>query len=191
MICHLFKGGIGTSSRQVQIDSMTYTIGVLVQANYGGRAPLTIVGVPVGKEISDLMPLWDPIRSEEDRGSIIVVVATDAPLLPHQLKRLARRVPIGISRLGGYASNGSGDIFIAFSTANLGAASREIDQMIKMIPNDKMSKLFEATAQATEESILNALVAAETMVGKNNTTVYELPEDRLIEILKKYNRIKK
>jgi D-aminopeptidase len=191
MICHLFKGGIGTSSRQIQIDSMTYTIGVLVQANYGGREPLTITGVPVGKEISDLMPLWDPIRSEEDRGSIIVIVATDAPLLPHQLKRLARRVPIGISRLGGYASNGSGDIFMAFSTANSGAASREIDQMIKMIPNDKMSKLFEATVQATEESILNALVAAETMVGKNNTTVYELPEDRLIEILKKYNRIKK
>ena len=191
MICHQFKGGIGTSSREVQIDSTTYTLGVLVQANYGTRQSLTIAGVPVGKEITDQMPLWDPLRSEEDRGSIIVIVATDAPLLPHQLKRLARRVPIGISRLGGYGGNGSGDIFIAFSTANSGAANREKDQTIKMIPNDKMSILFEATAQATEESILNALVAAETMVGKNNTKVYELPEKEVTEILKKYGRIKK
>ena len=190
MICHAFKGGIGTSSRQVQIDSSTYTLGVLVQANYGNRKSLTIAGVPVGREISDLMPLWDPIRSDEDRGSIIVIVATDAPILPHQLKRLARRVPIGISRLGGYGGNGSGDIFIAFSTANSGVADREKDQLVKMLPNDKISSLFEATAQATEESILNALVAAETMVGKNNTTVYEIPEERVIEILKKYGRIK-
>ncbi len=191
MICHLFKGGIGTSSREVIIDSTTYTLGVLVQANYGNRKSLTIAGVPVGKEITDQMPLWDPIRSEEDRGSIIVIVATDAPLLPHQLKRLARRVPIGISRLGGYGGNGSGDIFIAFSTANNEAADREKTQMVEMIPNDNMSKLFEATAQATEESILNALVAAETMVGKNNTTIYELPEEKVIDILKKYDRIKK
>lgn len=191
MICHLFKGGIGTSSREVIIDSATYTIGVLVQANYGSRESLTIAGVPVGKEITNHMPLWDPIRTEEDRGSIIVIVATDAPLLPHQLKRLARRVPIGISRLGGYGGNSSGDIFIAFSTANNEAADREKKQMVEMIPNDKMSRLFEATAQATEESILNALVAAETMVGKNNTTVYELPEKKVIEILKKYGRIKK
>nr|WP_237701636.1 P1 family peptidase [Algoriphagus machipongonensis] len=186
-----FKGGIGTSSREVIIDSATYTIGVLVQANYGSRESLTIAGVPVGKEITNHMPLWDPIRTEEDRGSIIVIVATDAPLLPHQLKRLARRVPIGISRLGGYGGNSSGDIFIAFSTANNEAADREKKQMVEMIPNDKMSRLFEATAQATEESILNALVAAETMVGKNNTTVYELPEKKVIEILKKYGRIKK
>ncbi len=191
MICHQFKGGIGTSSRQITINSKTYTLGVLVQANYGGRSPLTIAGVPVGKEIPDLMPVWDPIRSEEDRGSIIVVVATDAPLLPNQLKRLARRVPLGISRVGGYASNGSGDIFIAFSTANPGAANRIESQSISMIPNDSMSPLFEATAQAVEESILNAMVAAKTMVGKNNTTVYELPEDRLIELLKKYNRFNK
>lgn len=191
MICHLFKGGIGTSSRQIQLDSTIYTLGVLVQANYGSRKSLTIAGVPIGKEIPDLMPVWNPLRSANERGSIIVVVATDAPLLPHQLKRLARRVPMGISRLGGYGSNGSGDIFIAFSTANSGAASRETDQMLKMMPNDKMSKLFEATAQATEESILNALIAAETMIGINNTTVYELPKGRLIEILKKYKRIEK
>tara|TARA_R110000765_G_scaffold216108_1_gene320735 strand:- start:2973 stop:4142 length:1170 start_codon:yes stop_codon:yes gene_type:complete len=191
MVCHQFKGGIGTSSREVIIDSTTYTLGVLVQANYGGRKSLTIAGVPVGKEITDKMPLWDPIRYEEDRGSIIVIVATDAPLLPHQLKRLARRVPIGISRLGGYGGNSSGDIFIAFSTANPGSADREKDQMVKMLPNDQISRLFEATAEATEESILNALVAAETMVGKNNTTVYEMPEEKVIEILEKYGRIKK
>ena len=189
MICHQFKGGIGTSSRQLQIDSARYTVGVLVQANYGTRQSLTIAGVPVGKEISDLMIQWDPLKPEQDRGSIIVIVATDAPLLPHQLKRLARRVPIGISRLGGYGGNGSGDIFIAFSTANPGAAARDEDQEVRMLPNDQMSGLFEATAQATEESILNALVAAETMTGKNNTTVYELPEERTLEILKKYNRI--
>lgn len=189
MICHLFKGGIGTSSRRIQLGDTTYTLGVLVQANYGARKALTIAGVPVGKEIEGQMPLWDPIRAEEDRGSIIVIVATDAPLLPHQLKRIARRVPIGISRLGGYGSNSSGDIFIAFSTANPGAADREKDQTVTMLPNDAMSPLFEATAQATEESILNALVAAETMVGKNNTTVYELPEREVVELLKKYGRI--
>jgi L-aminopeptidase/D-esterase-like protein len=190
MICHGFKGGIGTSSRKVTIGSRVYTIGVLVQANYGTRESLTIAGVPVGKEIPDLMPEIDPLKKDEDHGSIIVVVATDAPLLPHQLKRLARRVPIGIGRMGGFAGNGSGDIFIAFSTANPGAANREEDRNLVMIPNEQMSPLFEATAQATEESILNALIAAKDMTGKNNTKVYALPHDRLIEILKKYNRIK-
>ena len=189
MICHLFKGGIGTSSRRIRIGDATYTLGVLVQANYGSRSSLTIAGVPMGKDLQEPMPLWDPLRSEEDRGSIIVVVATDAPLLPHQLKRIARRVPIGISRLGGYGGNGSGDIFIAFSTANPGAANRNEGQTVSMLPNDAMSVLFEATAQAVEESILNALVAAETMVGKNHTTVYELPEDKVVELLKKYGRI--
>ncbi|MEQ9117994.1 P1 family peptidase [Fulvivirga sp.] len=190
MICHRFKGGIGTSSRILNLNGKNYTLGVLVQANYGNRESLTIAGVPIGKEITDLMPENDPLKKDEDQGSIIVVVATDAPLLPHQLKRLARRVPIGISRMGGFGSNSSGDIFIAFSTANPGAANRDENQDVVMIPNDQMSSLFEATAQATEESILNALIAAKTMVGKNNTKVYELPEDRLIELLKKYNRIK-
>jgi D-aminopeptidase len=190
MVCHEFKGGIGTSSRKVTIDSVVYTLGVLVQANYGDRESLTVAGVPVGKEIPDLMPQYDPLRKDEDRGSIIVVIATDAPLLPHQLKRLARRVPIGISRMGGYSGNSSGDIFIAFSTANSGAANREENQKLEMIPNENMTPLFEATAQATEESILNALLAAKDMTGKNDTKVYELPEDRLIQILKKYNRIK-
>jgi L-aminopeptidase/D-esterase-like protein len=190
MICHDFKGGIGTSSRKVEIGSKVYNLGVLVQANYGIRRTLTIAGVPVGKEIPDLMPELDPLLKAEDHGSIIVVIATDAPLLPHQLKRLARRVPIGISRVGGYAGNSSGDIFIAFSTANPGASKMEGDQNIEMISNEKMSPLFEATARATEESILNALIAAKDMTGKNNTKIYALPQDRLMNILRKYNRIK-
>jgi D-aminopeptidase len=190
MVCHDFKGGTGTSSRLVTVGTQVYTLGVLVQANYGIRRTLTVAGVPVGKEIPDLMPVIDPEKKDEERGSIIVIVATDAPLLPHQLKRLARRVPIGISKMGGYAGNSSGDIFIAFSTANPGAANTQVNQQIEMIPNEEMSPLFEATSQATEESILNALIAAKDMTGKNNTKVYALPHDRLIEILKKYNRIK-
>ena len=189
MICHGFKGGIGTSSRKVTIGSKVYTLGVLVQANYGSRESLTVAGVPVGKEISDLMPELDSLNEEKDSGSIIVIVATDAPLLPHQLKRIARHVPIGISRMGGYGGNSSGDIFIAFSVANSGAANREEEQKVIMIPNDEIDPLFEATAQATEESILNALVAAEDMTGINNTKVYALPKDKLLKILKKYNRI--
>lgn len=187
MICHQFKGGIGTASRTVNIAGKEYTLGVLVQANYGSRETFTIAGVPLGDKFPDLMPVFRP--TDRETGSIIVVVATDAPLLPGQLKRLARRVPLGISKLGGYASNGSGDIFIAFSTANPGAAAREGVQEIEMLPNDAMSPLFLATAQATEESIVNALVAAKTMVGINGNTVFELPHDRLIEILKEYKRI--
>jgi L-aminopeptidase/D-esterase-like protein len=190
MICHGFKGGIGTSSRIINIGDNTYTLGVLVQANYGSRESLIIDGVPVGKEIQDLMPELNPLNNDKDRGSIIVVVATDAPLLPHQLKRIARRVPMGISRAGGYASDSSGDIFIAFSTANSGAANREVNRELLMMPNDQISPLFEATVQATEEAIINALLAAKTMTGINNTIVYELPEDRLMQILRKYNRIK-
>ncbi|MBN1294988.1 MAG: P1 family peptidase [Candidatus Latescibacteria bacterium] len=187
MICHRFKGGIGTASRQINEKLGVYTVGVLVQANYGSRNTLTISGVPVGKEITDLMPEF---RSADDgNGSIIVVVATDAPLLPHQLKRLARRVPMGIAKVGGYASNGSGDIFIAFSTANSGASNREEKQKLDMLPNDHMSSLFLATVQATEEAIVNALIAADTMIGINGSKVYSIPHDRLIEILKKYNRI--
>jgi L-aminopeptidase/D-esterase-like protein len=187
MICHQFKGGIGTSSRKVKIADQEYTLGVLVQANYGIRETFTIAGVPLGDKFPDLMPVFRPM--DEETGSIIVVVATDAPLLPLQLKRLARRVPLGISKVGGYASNGSGDIFIAFSTANSGAAARVGVQQIEMLPNDQMSPLFLATAQAVEESIVNALIAAKTMVGINGNTVYALPHDRLIEILKEYKRI--
>ena len=187
MICHGFKGGIGTASRQLSIGGETYTLGVLVQANYGTRESLTITGVPVGLEIPDLMPEFRP--NDRSNGSIIVAVATDAPLLPHQLKRLARRVPIGISRVGGYGSNGSGDIFIAFSTANAGAATRVQAVNVAMVPNDFMSPLFLATAQATEEAIVNAIVAAQTMVGINGNTVHALPHDRLIAVLRKYNRV--
>lgn len=187
MICHAFKGGIGTASRVVRVYDDEYTLGVLVQANYGTRESLTIAGVPVGTEIPDLMPGFR--AGDHDTGSIIVVVATDAPLLPHQLKRIARRVPIGISKVGGYASDSSGDIFIAFSTANPGAATREHPVDAKMLSNYVLSPLFLATAQATEEAIVNALVAAETMVGINGHTVHELPHDRLIELLKTYNRI--
>jgi D-aminopeptidase len=190
MVCHDFKGGTGTASREVIIKEHKYTLGVLVQTNYGIRKSLMISGVPVGREISDLMPELNPYKERHDRGSIIVVVATDAPLLPHQLKRLARRVPLGIGRMGSYASDSSGDIFIAFSTANPGASDRSANQNLIMLPNDQISPLFEATVQATEEAIINALLAARTMVGKNNTKIYELPEDRLLEILRKYNRIK-
>lgn len=190
MVCHYFKGGIGTSSRIVKIGSDIYTLGVLVQANYGNRKSLTIAGVPVGKEITDLMPEFKTSNDSRDVGSIIVVVATDAPLMPHQLKRVARRVPVGLGRLGGYSGDSSGDIFIAFSTANPGASKREALRILTMLPNDQMDPLFEATVQATEEAIINALLAAKTMSGINNNKVYELPGDRLLEIMKKYNRIK-
>ncbi|MCW4049798.1 MAG: P1 family peptidase [Candidatus Bathyarchaeota archaeon] len=186
MTCHQFKGGIGTSSRTLIHGG--YTVGVLVQANYGSRELLTIAGVPVGMEITDLMP---EIMEEDTHGggSIIVVVATDAPLLPHQLKRLARRVPMGISKVGGIASNGSGDIFIAFSTANQGAWTNDSVTMLNMLSNDRMTDLFLATVQATEEAIVNALIAAETMTGINGNTVHALPHDRLRETLRKYNRL--
>lgn len=184
MICHEFKGGIGTSSRKTKDD---YTVGVLVQANYGMRELLTIAGVPVGREITDLLPDY---RLPSDTGSIIVIVATDAPLLAHQLKRLARRVPLGIGRLGGIGGNTSGDIFLAFSTANSGVAARSGLQTVSMLPNDKINQLFIATIEATEESILNAMVAAETMTGINGYTVHALPHDRVRDALKKYNRLK-
>ncbi len=190
MMCHQFKGGIGTSSRKLEEGPRRYTLGVLVQANYGLRENLTISGVPVGREIPDLTPVFNEKGSNSggDGGSIIVIVATDAPLIPHQLKRLARRVPLGISKVGGIGSNGSGDIFIAFSTANPGAARRNEVSELKVLPNDLMNTLFQATVQATEEAIVNALVAADTMKGINDNTVYAIPHDRLREALRKYNR---
>ena len=185
MICHSFKGGIGTASRRLSANAGGYTVGVLVQANYGGRNTLTIAGVPVGREITDLRPA----RGTQGDGSIIVVVATDAPLLPQQLKRLARRVPLGVARVGGLGTNGSGDIFIAFSTANPGAdVGRDVVQ-VDMLPNRRMNGLIQATVQATEEAIVNALVAGETITGINGNTVYGLPHDRLRDVLRKYNRL--
>ncbi len=187
MIAHWFKGGIGTSSRVVEILKTSYTVGVLVQANYGSRNRLSILGVPVGEEIPDLIPTRG--AASEGGGSIIVVVATDAPLLPHQLKRVAKRIPLGIGRVGGAGENSSGDIFIAFSTANAGASGSSDLAHLTMIPNDRINPLFYATVDATEEAIINALLAAETMTGVNGNTVYALPHDRLVEIMKRYNRL--
>jgi D-aminopeptidase len=189
MVCHSFKGGIGTSSRVVNINNQDYTLGVLVQANYGDRKNLTIAGVPVGKKITDFMPRDSYGKNHEGDGSIIVVIATDAPLLAHQMKRLARRVPMGIGKVGGYGHDGSGDIFIAFSTANSNVAFSDGIVNVEMLPNWMISPLFEATVQAVEEAIVNTLVAAETMEGINNNKAWALPHDRLIDIMKKYNRI--
>lgn len=182
-----FKGGTGTASRKLAMDVGGYTVGVLVQGNYGSRADLTIAGVPVGQEITDLMQ--DTTWTRDEAGSIIVVVATDAPLLPHQLKRLARRVPIGIGKTGGYGGNGSGDIFIAFSTANPGAFSREARTSLEMLPNEAMNPLIHATAEATEEAIINAMIAAETMTGRDDNVSHAIPHDRLRGVLKRYNRL--
>ncbi len=189
MVSHGFKGGIGTSSRVLPAAEGGYTVGVLVQANHGSRDLLTVAGVPVGKEIPDLMPGRG--RADDDQGSIIVVVATDAPLLPHQLDRVARRVPLGIGIVGGRGGDSSGDIFVAFSTANPEAARTSGTATLTMLPNERMNPLFYATTQAVEEAIVNALVAAETMTGVNGNTVYALPHDRLQAILKKYNRLAK
>jgi L-aminopeptidase/D-esterase-like protein len=150
---------------------------------------LRIAGVPVGKEIPDAPAYASASFATAERGSIIVVVATDAPLVSHQLKRLARRVSLGLGRDGSVSGNGSGDIFIAFSTANSGAAAVDHVVDLKMLPNDKMDDLFAATVQATEEAIINAMVAAETMTGIENHKVIALPHDRLREVLKKYNRL--
>jgi D-aminopeptidase len=189
MICNEFKGGIGTSSRRLDAKSGGYTVGVLVQCNYGTRPNLRIAGVPVGKEIPEDRAYASTSFSEADRGSIIVVVATDAPLLAHQLKRLTRRVTLGLGRDGSVSGNGSGDIFIAFSTANSGAAFADHVVDLKMLPNEKIEPLFAATVQATEEAIINAMVAAETMTGIDNHKVIALPHDRLRAVMKKYNRL--
>jgi D-aminopeptidase len=191
MICYEFKGGIGTASRVVHDESGDYTVGVLVQANFGSRYQLTVAGVPVGLEIPEL-PAYaslKPNKVDRDMGSIIVVVATDAPLLPHQLKRIAKRVSMGVARTGGMASNSSGDIFIAFSTANPGVGAATGLPTAQVLPNERITPFFEATALATEEAIINALVAAQTMTGFDGHRVIELPHDRLQETLKKYNRL--
>ena len=194
MMCLGFKGGTGTSSRIVKIKGSSYTVGALVQANFGRKSSLTIAGVPVGKELMDTLnnELKLPPQSyrQEGDGSIIVVVATDAPLLPHQLKRISNRVPIGIGNTGGIGTNGSGDIFIAFSTANPDAFQRFDFTKVDMLPNDLIDPLLEATVQAVEEAIINAMIAAETMEGINGNKSYALPHGLLVEVLKKYNRLK-
>jgi D-aminopeptidase len=192
MMCLGFKGGTGTSSRIVKINDSTYTVGVLVQSNFGGKKNFTIAGVPVGQELKDTLnyEFKAPPSYQPGDGSIIVVVATDAPLLPHQLKRIAARVPIGVGKMGGRGENGSGDIFIAFSTANPTAFQRDKLTKVDELPNDLINPLFEATVQATEEAITNAMVAAETMEGINGNKAYALPHKKLIDILKKYHRIR-
>jgi len=210
MICHGFKGGIGTASRRLTAEQGGYTVGVLVQCNYGVRRDLRIAGAPVGEEIIDLvaciahdrpLPADAPRRrcgtsapvppdAERELGSIIVVVATDAPVLPHQLKRIVTRVSVGLGRQGGFGGNGSGDIFIAFSTANPRAWHDDVPvRDVKMLPNDRLTPLFQATAWATEAAITNALLAAETMTGANDLRVYALPHDRLLTALRKYGRL--
>ncbi len=210
MICHEFKGGIGTASR-VLADGGGYTVGVLVQCNYGLRRQLTVAGAPVGQVITDLRPciagsetptqrwLRDepgcdmsvPMPSrDQERGSIIVVVATDAPLLPHQLERMAKRVALGIARVGGIGGNSSGDIFIAFSTANRGALSTPGVAAVEMLANERINPFLEATVEATEEAILNAMLAAETMTGVDDYRVWALPHDRLKQVLRTYGRLR-
>jgi L-aminopeptidase/D-esterase-like protein len=183
-----FKGGTGTASRKLAEEDGGHTVGVLVQGNFGSRADLMVAGVPVGEEITDLLPDLPRTRHDE-AGSIIAVVASDAPLLPHQLKRLARRVPIGIARTGGLGRHGSGDIFIAFSTANPGAFSRAGATTVEMMANDDMNPIIQATALATEEAIINAMIAAETMTGRDDNVSYAIPHDRLQAVLRKYNRL--
>jgi D-aminopeptidase len=185
MVCNEFKGGIGTSSRIVNEKAGDYTVGVLVQCNYGWRSQLRIAGVPVGREITE-----QTVRND-DIGSIIIVIATDAPLIPTQLKRLARRASLGLGRDGSFSGDGSGDIFIAFSSANPGVAGAKGVHDLKMLANEQLNPLFLATVQATEEAVVNAMVAAETMSGINGKTVIALPHDRLREVLKKYNRLVK
>lgn len=211
MTCLGFKGGIGTASRRLPAQQGGYTVGVLVQCNFGSRRDLRIAGVPVGEEIPDLtaciansdpLPVNSPRRhcdapgsddaaaESSEQGSIIVVVATDAPLLPHQLKRIATRVSLGIGRQGGFGGNSSGDIFIAFSTANAKAWSSDSVTAVRMVTNDRISPLFQATAQATEAAITNALLAAETTTGANDLRIYAMPLDRMMAAMRKYGRIK-
>ena len=193
MMCLGFKGGTGTSSRVIRIQDSTYTIGALVQSNFGAKRNLNIAGVPVGIELKDTLNYEynapPQSRREEGDGSIIVIVATDAPLLPHQLKRVAQRIPLGIGIVGGRGSNGSGDIFLAFSTANENAFDRVKTKKILNLSNDRLMPVFEATVQAVEEAIINAMVAAETMEGINGNKAYALSHELLRETLKKYNRL--
>lgn len=189
MICHGFKGGIGTASRKVTTDLGAYTVGVLAQTNHGARHHLRLGGVPVGQHLSDDLPLTHSMRPAADLGSIIVIVATDAPLLPHQLKGLARRVPVGISRVGGIGAQSSGDLFLAFSTANPQAAKRDALRALDMLPNEMLTPFFEAVAQSTEEAIVNSMVAARTMTGINGNTAYALPHDQVRELMARFARL--
>jgi D-aminopeptidase len=203
MICHEFKGGIGTASRRLPADLGGWTVGVLVQANYGRRSLLRIDGVPVGEEIPN-----DEVPTPHSRvrrgiaelppssGSIIGIVATDAPLLPHQCARLAHRAPLGLARMGGLGSTSSGDLFLAFATGNRGMPAAEATPdgngvlNLRGLVDPALDPLFEATVEATEEAIVNALVAAETMTGRDGNTAYRLPQDRLVEVMRRHDRLR-
>jgi D-aminopeptidase len=187
MICHEFKGGIGTSSRVGTTAGRTFTLGVLVQANYGERSDLRVDGVPVGREIGiEVVP--SPWPAPPAGGSIIIVIATDAPLLPVQCRRLAQRATVGLARVGGYGHESSGDIFLAFSTANHLGGKFEQAYAVSTLPLDSMDPLFHAAADATEEAILNALCAAETMTGRAGHVAPALPLDLLAEVMGRYGR---
>ena len=188
MICHGFKGGTGTASRKVVVEDGEFTVGVLVQANHGARHELNVKGIPLGREVQGCEKEVAGLAPLPGSGSIIAVIATDAPFMPWQLNKLARRAGIGVGRLGAGNSNGSGDIFLAFSTANENAYSPRLNQLA-YLPDAQINPFYEAVTQATEEAILNALVAAETMHGRNCNTAYALPHDQVRSILKKYQSI--
>jgi D-aminopeptidase len=205
MICHEFKGGIGTASRRLPAALGGWTVGVLVQANYGRRGLLRIDGVPIGEEVpvSEIPSPWGQQRpgiASAERtpgaGSIVGIVATDAPLLPHQCARIARRAPLGVARTGGLGSTSSGDIFLAFATGNRGMPPTEqepdgeIVLAVRALTDRALDPLFEATVEATEEAIVNALVAAETMTGRDDITAHRLPHDRLVEVMRRYGRLR-
>jgi len=185
MVCHEFKCGTGTSSRTATVDDHAYTVGALVQANYGVRSELRVAGVPIGQFLKGDLPG----RISKDNGSIIIVLATDAPLLPHQLKRLARRATMGLARNGSYSGNGSGDIFIAFSTANAEANQSTTVKSLTMLGNDQLDPLFLATADAVEEAIINAMIAAETMTGSDGYRAVAIDHQALRALLKRYGRL--
>ncbi|WP_373070408.1 P1 family peptidase [Gemmatimonas sp.] len=216
MSCNGFKGGIGTSSRQIpKAGGGHYTLGILVQCNYGGD--LAVLGAPVGRELQDISGLCTvlhgaptraflrfvpkckamaPERNDDDdddtvtgRGSIIIIIATDAPMLPHQLERIAKRAGMGLGKLGSAATNGSGDLFLAFSTVSRATANDVSEREIRMLPNDALDPYFRATIHATEEAVVNAMLAADTMVGADGLRVMGLPGDRLVDVLRKYKRM--
>lgn len=211
MLCNGFKGGIGTSSRVLPPDAGGYTLGVLVQCNYGSRRGLRIAGIPVGEEFAEPAICWAGSKPSQrewlremprcgtqssyrerphpELGSIIIVVATDAPLLPHQLRRVVKRASLGLGREGSISGNGSGDIFVAFSTANRDAVGDTAQANVQMLPNGKLDPLFAATVQATEEAVTNSMLAAVTMTGADSIRAHALPQDRLLTILRKHNRL--
>jgi D-aminopeptidase len=188
MTCHKFKCGIGTSSRSVKVKGHGYTVGALVQANYGTRLSLRIAGVPVGQQLEEDGP-GDETSSDGDNGSIIIVVATDAPLLPQQLDRVAKRAGLGLARMGSFAGNGSGDIFVAFSTANAKAMGGTGIHSAEFMDNGSLDGLFEATAQATEEAIVNAMIAARDMQGEAGRSAKALSHAELVKLLERYGRL--